>query len=170
MPYVMFIPLAWPVQKLLVLAQLPDPKSAESMGWILLALASLFAALNQGAAFVDRFRRKPSESRIVKIEEAILTDKDLDRIESGSRQRKADSDQRIAAVKEDSESEIARLDGEIDEITRNFNSLHTDMKASDKVLAAVQQQCTTHTQQLAAVDQKLTNILQRLPRRGIPSD
>jgi hypothetical protein len=38
---------------------MPDPGSAQAIGWLILTLAGLIAALNQGARFIERFRTKP---------------------------------------------------------------------------------------------------------------
>lgn len=37
---------------------LPDPQSPAAIGWLLMALGGLFLALNQGADFIARFRKK----------------------------------------------------------------------------------------------------------------
>lgn len=41
-----------------ILAELPDPQSPAAIGWLLMALGGLFLALNQGADFIARFRKK----------------------------------------------------------------------------------------------------------------
>lgn len=38
---------------------LPDPNSYTSIGWLLIALAGLFVAVNQVLKFVDRFKANP---------------------------------------------------------------------------------------------------------------
>lgn len=41
-----------------ILAELPDPQSPAAIGWLLMALGGMFLALNQGAEFIGRFRKK----------------------------------------------------------------------------------------------------------------
>lgn len=43
---------------------LPDPSSAASVGWLLLALAALLAAVNQGKKFFDNLKDKPSAGEV----------------------------------------------------------------------------------------------------------
>lgn len=43
----------------LFLAQLPDPQSAQSIGWIALAIVCLVAGINQVLRLTDRFKEHP---------------------------------------------------------------------------------------------------------------
>lgn len=69
-------PLA--IFSLAVMAQgLPDPKSAEATGWLILALAGLSVAANQVAGFVVNFRKlrgtTPEEAGRWASNEALAT-------------------------------------------------------------------------------------------------
>lgn len=46
---------------LFILAELPDPQSAPSVGWLVLGLAAIAVAVNQVGDLIARFRRKESQ-------------------------------------------------------------------------------------------------------------
>lgn len=63
----------------LLASSLPDPSSAESIGWLLLALAALVGAGNQAMGLLEKFRtaRAPapgeiSEDRVKALESRVL--------------------------------------------------------------------------------------------------
>lgn len=65
---------------MLPLAELPDPASPISIGWVLLAVAGavgaiggLFLALNQGAEFLARFRGEKKETSTTEISGQPIT-------------------------------------------------------------------------------------------------
>lgn len=91
-------------------AEMPDPASASSIGWLLLAAGGLFMALNQGADFIARFRkREPRGTEIIgqpleiKHSTQYATKAEHDRLSA-----------RVDKLTEESEQRIVRLHERID--------------------------------------------------------
>lgn len=91
---------------LIVLAQsvLPDPKSAESVGWFVLTAAAAAAAINQGASFWQKVNPKESPPN----HETYATKKELAKLEA------------------DHEEEMRRIEGRFETWLEQNDQHHRD--------------------------------------------
>lgn len=90
-------------------AALPDPSSAQSVGWITLTLAALFAAGNQGMGFLEKFRaaRKPDPA-----------DVSLDRVKA--------LEERMQKVELKMENHMGQISAKFDAISTTLTNLQSD--------------------------------------------
>ena len=117
-----------------LLAQLPHPESAQSIGWLALALAALIAGINQVLRLTDRLKEKPPvhQTYATKVEHGQLQDRldlELGR-ERGSRKKMHEEisalQAQVAAVRTDNQNQsrdLAELKGQIKETDKRIDAV-----------------------------------------------
>lgn len=96
--------------------------------WVLVA-GGVLLILNQGATFIERFRKKEPLERNVTIQAKMLTENDLKTIENGSKERKADSDRKLREIREDAKVQDAKIDSLRAELTEMGAGIHERINA-----------------------------------------
>jgi len=125
----------------LLLAQLPPPDSAQSIGWLALALAALIAGVNQVLKFTDRFRQHPPlhTTYATKAEHAEL---------------KA----RVEEIGKDIKAGFEKLD---QKRSNSVGNVHELVREQAESIAALKADSATHTRHLLSLEGKIDNLLRR---------
>ena len=87
--------------------------------------------------------------------------KQMQHLELAAEERRVEAAEQSSALIRELQALGEKLDNKR---SASVGNLHEQLKGAELKLERVSKEAEVHTQQLVAVDQKLTNILQRLPR------
>lgn len=88
---------------------------------------------------------------------------ELNAMKLSAEERRTEAAEQQAAVMKELRELGDKMDGKR---SVSVAQLHQQLKAAELKIVRVESDASTHTQQLASIDTKLTNILQLLPRKG----
>ncbi|MBI5693653.1 MAG: hypothetical protein HZC55_26550 [Verrucomicrobia bacterium] len=134
----------------LLLTQLPDPQSAQALGWIAVALVCLVGGINQVLKLTDRFREQPPavQTYATKVEHRDLATK-LD-VELG---RERSARKKIHEEIAELQSGVSAIRAETSGQTRDIGELKQQISETNTRIDAVPQRTISllrETQQLHA--------------------
>jgi hypothetical protein len=109
---------------------LPDPKSAEAIGWLIACLAGTAVSLNQIGGFFDRFRSKPpiAETYATKAELAAVK-VDIEGVRTNVAALQVDMRKSEKSILDAGEARAVTLHARINEIEGEIRNLPHQMIA-----------------------------------------
>lgn len=148
----------------MLFAALPDPSTASSIGWLVLVVAALCAAVNQVHSLIDRWKAKPGQPPNEQLQQAHLhLRSEFDRHVEADSQEHKDIFRKLGGVERGVEERLTRrLEQMAQQDKESRRNMHEEIGQLQKDVSALKATSEITNQTLAILGTKFDRLLERL--------